>query len=101
MSRSSKKAPFVEAKLFARIVAMNEKKRRLTDSLSGLFHTDWKRSITVFIIDEGPLNLIGVANMTASAASIFPIISSMSSWKTQSPVLQRLHPVQWAIPSAI
>jgi len=51
------------------LLAMNVMNLRLCDILSGDLQTSWKRSKTVFIDDEGPLNLIGVANTTASAES--------------------------------
>lgn len=39
MSRSLKKAPFVEAKLYARICAMNEKgEKKVIKSLEPFFH---------------------------------------------------------------
>ena len=41
MSRSSKKAPFVEAKLFARIVAMNEKNEKKVLKT-------WSRASTIY-----------------------------------------------------
>ena len=57
----------------------------------------WKRSITVFMRDEGPLKWTGKENTRTSASETFRIIRPMSSSMTQCPSEQPPHPVQWAM----
>lgn len=69
----------------------------LRDTADGSLQRTWKRSITVFSIDEGPLNLTGVANtMTSEESNDSSIWVISSSWM-HPPSPQASHPVQWRI----
>ena len=71
--------------------------RSFFDSISGWFHKACMRSTTVLMIDDGPLNLTGVANTIRSESITESITAPMSSSIAQAPSLQTLHPLQCAM----